>query len=449
MSQSFASTVFQANGRKHVLAVALQSYDPLTKDNELSVPLANSQILRFEYVNRLNGLVLEGKLVYVDTTGQVARIFGEQTILCQATYQAIKSEKEGGVDIEEWHKDQLFSHTFLVDSVNILSRERSKVIYEIYLVSNSWFKFASYVAYTNYKKGAEAVSDIIKNIFVEHGIAVEDKTFDELKIVPAIPYVSGESETVFSAFNYLMKRSFYADKSKVSALRFMVYDEQADKQRLFSLDNGNHYTGSFPVIINPKDADLELRFNSREVGLGAVVKRGSTDLHRSMSSRTIFGYTNAEGEAGEITPGRIETKEIVNCLNQKTDDNQMPVRFPGLSLGDKTIFMQTGTEWANSYDIYDEMVRDFMDVDGLIVEIDGDVRHKPASIFTVDIRERQDVVSTDQNSESEDIKNRYKQFRGPWIATSVRHVIVPIDESDGGMFRSNVCLSRNVLNDDN
>jgi len=213
---------------------------------------------------------------------------------------------------------------------------------------------------------------------------------------------------------------------------------------IFDLCSDKNYLGNFSVVINPAKSALEGLLQASDVEMRSVVKGGNTDGMISMAPRRFFTYDIGPGASGEITTIDVKSDEITQYIDNKSPDNTLPQRYDPIM--NAPTYLRTGSEWSNNEDMYAEMVNTFMNVDALIVNIDGDPRHKPASVFTLDLRDKDNAIEGEEVSSLKDQKTRYMQLRGPWISTSVRHIIVPRDDVLGGKVRSNVCLSRNFVN---
>jgi hypothetical protein len=438
-----ATTTFQANGKKHELAVVLRYAPYVSGKNSEEIALVNENINLFEYTNKLNGLMMTGRIVYDDNRGQLGKIFSFPTVFCHFVYHMLDQSKVGDVGKEDVIKGTDVSHTFLVDNMRILSRNGNIVKYEIKLVSSFWFNFTRHVSYTTYP-AEKPVTKIVEDIFSDAGLPINKKTFDDLKSSTSIQYISGGTETPISAFSYLMKRSFYIYENRDKSLKFVVYDEQKNEFRLFDLFSDGYYLGHFPIVINPSKSALEGLFQASDVEMRSVVKGGNTDGLFSMAPRRFFTYDIGPGASGEIKQFDVKAEDITQFIDNKSPDNQFPQRYDPIMKA--PTYLRTGSEWGNDEDMYAEMVNTFMNVDALIVNIDGDPRHKPASVFTLELRDKDNAIEGEEVSSLKDQKTRYMQLRGTWISTSVRHIIVPRDDVLGGKVRSNVCLSRNFVN---
>ena len=446
MSLKISNTQFVVNGRKHEFAVQFFTYDPAHKDKVQYFGLANENIELFEYVNALNALQLMGKVVYNDVLGTFGSMFSHPSLFCTVHFQTLTQETDG-ITIEGREDKNKFEHTFMVENVKILSKDDRAIKYEIRLVSSNWLNLSSLVDYSNYGKGkkAEPVTDIIKNILSEHKLTANGDTFDEMKSDVSIRYISGGSEDVFSAVRYLMKRTFYDTAKKEKSLRFIIYDEQKDEYRLFSLSNPNHFTGHFTVFLSSRNSGFENLANANDVEMRSVVKRTSKDVYHSFFKRTLFGY---DIMSNKILPLDINANEIKTYANEKVPTDTRVGRYKGVDPENGLVSEMRGSVWGNDFNVYEDMVRNFMECDALIVNIDGNVRHKPGAVFGISLREADDNMETSDIESMKDLAARYKQLRGAWISTSVRHQILPLDQASGGFFRSNVCLSRNSMNDD-
>ena len=73
---------------------------------------------------------------------------------------------------------------------------------------------------------------------------------------------------------------------------------------------------------------------------------------------------------------------------------------------------------------------------------------KPGAISTIGVDRTMKDVTGENSDELDRLKNRYKTFEGPWIASRVRHIIEPNKGPEGnGSYRQNIVLMRNFLNE--
>lgn len=62
--------------------------------------------------------------------------------------------------------DYLFSHTFIVTSIDLLDMIGPRLRYRLNLVSVNWWNFAATVSFSNYDKSEpETTTEILKQLF--------------------------------------------------------------------------------------------------------------------------------------------------------------------------------------------------------------------------------------------------------------------------------------------
>ena len=155
--QDFSDDSFIYDGTKYTFHAMLFANDSVNFQHALK----NQNTLKFEYVNEFNKLYLSGHLVYKDDHGIVDKYLNKQYAYC-SIYFVVKDQKmDGEITIETFSKNEVFSHTFLINGIKILEREGHSVTYDISLVSINWLNCIASFNYTNYNKKSESVTDII------------------------------------------------------------------------------------------------------------------------------------------------------------------------------------------------------------------------------------------------------------------------------------------------
>ena len=74
-------------------------------------------------------LLISGKIIYTDKNGLVNKIIEEQFAYCDVTLVENEEKVDGSITVQKFSDTNKFDHTFLIDSIEILSRDKSIVSY--------------------------------------------------------------------------------------------------------------------------------------------------------------------------------------------------------------------------------------------------------------------------------------------------------------------------------
>ena len=84
---------------------------------------------KFEYTTEFNNLLISGKIIYTDKHGLVDQFIEEQFAYCDVTLVENEEKVDGSITVQKFSDTNKFDHTFLIDSIEILSRDKSIVSY--------------------------------------------------------------------------------------------------------------------------------------------------------------------------------------------------------------------------------------------------------------------------------------------------------------------------------
>ena len=88
----------------------------------------------------------------------------------------------------------------MVDSIEILSREKSIVNYKIKLVSSNWFNCIANIIYSNYSGGPQSVFSILKNCLALAQLPADADSFGKINSSVEIQYITSGDDNLLSIF---------------------------------------------------------------------------------------------------------------------------------------------------------------------------------------------------------------------------------------------------------
>ena len=138
----------------------------------------------------------------------------------------IEESFDNNISISKFSDTNRFQHTFLINNIEILNREKSIVDYRINLVSSKLLNCMTNIEYSNYGGSPVPIFEILK-ICIAQAKLSPDKSFDNVKTNVSLPYITTGNDNLFSVFEYLMRRLYYLEK-RDDSLKFLMYNDQRD-----------------------------------------------------------------------------------------------------------------------------------------------------------------------------------------------------------------------------
>lgn len=126
--------------------------------------LANENIECLEYENTLNELCMTGSLVYTDVEGYVTDFLGRTNVEVIVDLKQILTTADGDISIKNTDEANTFYHAFLVNNIQILSRDGGTLKYKLHLVSKNFNAMVKTLFYSNYDKDPEPITDMLKTL---------------------------------------------------------------------------------------------------------------------------------------------------------------------------------------------------------------------------------------------------------------------------------------------
>lgn len=438
----YASNSFQYNGTRYTLLVTM--YNLVDGKRQKSCALDIMALDTFEYTNELNDLLLHGSIVYTDKHGLVDQFLEEQFAYCDVTLVQNEEKTDGNVVITKFNDKMQLQHTFLVDSIEILSREKSIVNYKIKLVSSNWFNCIANIIYSNYSGGPQPVFSILKNCLALAQLPADTDSFGKINSSVEIQYITSGDDNLLTIFQYLMRRLYYLE-DRDDSLKFLLFNEHSGKYQVFDAKNTATNTGQFEMVVSFFKTSAEHMAQQEPVNFGVVTKHPKSKFLPSIFAQEMFGF---EYDSNRFTNQPFSSEENAAYFSNKFDlPKTKPKVGPMLSM-QNTDFRHRASLWKNDVDFYHDYQQALFETNALVVNSVGDILRKPGAIITIGVDRTMKDVTGENSDELDRLKNRYKTFEGPWIASRVRHIIEPNKGPEGnGSYRQNIVLMRNFLNE--
>lgn len=390
---------------------------------------------------------MRGKITYEDIDGSIDRFIDEQFSYCDVQLTQHEATIDANFVVTQPKLEHKFEHTFLIDSIKILERQKSSIKYEIQLISNNWFRCAANVIYSNYDTGAEDPLSILKNCMSMAGLPIDSRTFDVVKSSASLSYITSGDENLFSVFKYLAQKMYYfSDRDQ--SLKFLYLNGRNNMYYLLDLNNSSTYSGAYNMIVSFFKSELENVSQSQPLNFSIITKNPKSKSYFPFFDSSLYSF---DFDANTFSDDGFQASEIVNFANSKHSmQNTIPKVEPMFKLDDLK-FKHRGSMWHNNYNIYEDVKKSLLETNSLVVNAVGDIARWPASQvqIVVDRSSKDGGTGGDSPQDFESLKEMYQFFDGSWVTAKVKTIIIPrTGEKNGndGSFRQNLVLFRNSHN---
>ena len=394
----------------------------LTDRETNSVTLDSNNLIRFEMLNRMGELHPTGTIEYLDDDAKIDKFLDSQYVNC--TVQVARYGDKDGVDTIEHHQ-----FGFFVDNIGIIGNEPGKITYELKLIGNTWENHGKEVQYSNYATGPEPILSIMRNILVNTGYPVDVESFMSSGNANSICFITTGNENVGTALDYLYSRMFYGgDSARENSLKFLVYDEYADKIHLFDMAKQKPFQKSFGVQVSQVSNQPSI-IDDSPVNIAYVVRKGRSKVSLDTTRRVFWKY---DLDKNDFSHNEIESSEIAGLFRSEADSSRVS------KMGANNLYAINESTWDNTSDTYRRQMSSLVDNGSLIVNMQGHLGLFPGCGVNVDMRV-DDAFQHRMPSGSLPSTKKYDTMDGSWIASSVRTFFTP----HKSLFRQNVALVRN------
>lgn len=139
-------------------------------------------------------MYLTGHIIYNDQYGVIDSFINDQGCMCSIMLTENEQEFDGDITIETISDVCKFTHIFFINSIEILNRRHGDIKYKINLVGTEAYNVMKRISYSNYKKGEEPVTDILKECIVTAGLNYDKDSFDNSKSDVKLKYITSKND---------------------------------------------------------------------------------------------------------------------------------------------------------------------------------------------------------------------------------------------------------------
>lgn len=438
MNGNYTPNVFKYSNQQYTLLITLFTMTG-DKKNDLQISLDAVDIEQFIYENKMNDLLIKGKVIYTDKYAAIDKMLNQQYCYCEVLFAQNARQMDNDIGAGKIDEKKKFTHNFIVTNIKILARNASIIKYEIDLMSVNWFKCSANISYSNYGKTPEPLFDIVKSCITNNNLAIDDDSFNRVKSPVAMNWISKQNDNLFSALKYLMHKMYYMKDFKDDSLKFIVYDQFDDKYRLVDIKDKYTLIGSFGTTLSFFKTNTEALIQQEPTNLGSFKSPFSkNNLYSSLFDKHMQSYDlNYDKVQTTVT----ESKTLANYLNASIDNDNYEQKYVPMFTYPNMNHLRIGSYWENDFDVYNESIDALEQNNALILNITGNLMRQPGSMNVITIDRGLENITTDDKREIEKLKKKYKAYEGVWIASKVRNIVCPALPS----FRQQVALFRNFI----
>lgn len=453
------NSIFRVNGKQYLMlavAIAFDENDPSNLEKQIKIPISNTYINYFSWVNEINNILLTGNLEFLDIDGSMGAIFSSYSSFLKISISEIEDENKTNapnVSVKE-----IFEHTFLINSFEIKSRAENGIVYNLYLVSKNWFNYVANIEYSTYnsKETTKSVYSIMKDILEiafsgNNTKQICDNSFNK-ECPVMINYCTTCQTTCVDAIKYLQNKLIYLPETTIDNLSFLVYDEFNNIIKLFSLNlqdiNNNNILISkkMSTIFSSFGSDIEQFVQKGFQNLLSVNKKTNCQGIKSLFSKELFSYDfnlNAISPDDDLTSDKICNIGITNnSLNSNENAIFNLDKFSdilGMTTTAEKHYKNIGTTDNNNFSIYDDLIKNITDRNSLILETSGEIRNQPGQLFNIIDDINYDSIK--DKSIISKLKTKNKMLIGIFYIFKTRHTIIP-GSPDDSAFTERLFLAR-------
>lgn len=456
LQSQYNNSTFTYDGVKYTFSIIITSYNKRNNIEDVDA-LDNNFVQKFEYVNTINNLCLEGSIEYIDNYGIIEKLIERPLVFVEVQFIQMTTKSDNEIVIENYDKKEYFRHKFFITSLKILDRKAKSITYKLNLMSANWFNCIKNIDFSNlHIKNDKNINNkdiiyIIQSMLRQRELNTDiNGSFKNIRSGVLLDYVSNGNDTAFSSINYLLDKMFYY-QTKDSSIKFLVYDETNDMYKIISLDKEDSFLGNRLIQLSFFNSNIEGMSNSEGANLNTVTKFPRQQHFINDFNKTMFDY---DFNTNSFLNRDLSKKQILNYKNTTVDSKSYQQKFDYF---DHEKLFQRGSYWNNDYCIYNNIVKTLIEDTSLVMNTGGMINLKPG--YTVSLTIDRDIkYARDDSPEAiKEIMEKYQSFDGLWIVIKTRHMICPgkvtSDENNSSdeesesnaYYKQNIVMMRNFI----
>lgn len=475
-------SLFTYSGRWYQFVAIMSNPDKSVEDQILD----NKHLELFEYTNEINSLCLYGNIKYFDVDGSISRFFNRIdnriTVMCRQMKKVSDGSTPDGntnemfVPFGRGDGQDVFEHTFIVQNIGILNRDRQNITYHISFISSNWYQLCSRITFSNYavitkvegaNKNEKPVNgylmlnkflvDAFKN---KKSVKVNEQSFKDAADSSneiEIPYMTNGNDTVFSVMPYIFDRLYYHNKQIDKTLKFVVFDPVSNTYKCVDYCKTKSWSvcAKPAILLSMFETTYEQDLFSVNNNFGAVVAKPQTQTYEDMFSHILWKYDPATGSISSEDYA-LQTKDIVGLYNRRPDTfnkikgvevkNKYPEILNTVLFTERNSYYKQSTMWNNDFSLYQNMLDNLMKRDALVINTDGDITHQPGCCMGIILDRTLEKVPEMTAEQRKELLEKHRQIEALFPVLKVQHMYHLANRKDApASYTENVVLGRNFI----
>lgn len=444
--------------------------------------LDNKHLELFEYTNEINSLCIYGNVIYFDVDGSISRFINRMDNHLVVTCQQMRKVSDGGnnktspmemfVPYGRANGQDTFTHTFIVQNIGILDRDKQNITYQISLVSTNWYQLCTEISFSNYAayyagiesketptNGFRMLKTFLSNALKpKPGVTVDESSFDTCasNSKTKIPLITNGNDNVFTLVPYIFDKLYYHKSQIEESLKFIVYDVITNTYRCIDYVKDSSWLPCTKpnIILSMFETDYEQELFSVNNNLAMVVGKPQTQTYENLFTHIMWTYNSIQNsfDRSETT---LETKDIAALYNkvpkmfELSGDAKIQPKY-SLEMNSEwfkgTTMHHQSSLWNNDYSIYQNMLDNLMKRDALIVNTEGDITHQPGTYMGIVLDRTIEKVPEMTPEQKKELYEKHRQIEGLFPVLKVQHRYHLSNRKDvPASYTENVVLGRNFI----
>lgn len=445
--------------------------------------LDNKNLELFEYTNEINSLCLYGNIIYNDLDGSISRFFNRQDNHVEIVCRQMEKVSEGGtseqpalemfVDIERSDGANVFAHSFIVQNIKILHREKQNITYQISLISMAWYLLSSKISFSNYplsepasekkpRNGYTMMKNFLTNAFLPKPDAfkVDDKSFDDAAKTTKeieIPLITNGNDNCFSVIKDIFNKMYWNKETMDKTAKFIVFNPVTNIYKCvdYSVDNSWNSCEKPYIILSMFETDYEQELFSVNNQLASIAGKNATNTYEDLFDHKIWKY-NSDLNDFEWNKTGLRQKDISNFYNNKPDNfkvinrlitkDKYPIELKPDWFPKELHYNCQMPEWNRSYSLYQSLIDNLTKRDALIVNTEGDITHQPGACMGIVLDRTIEKVPEMTPEQKLELYAKHRQIESLFPILKVQHRYHLANSPKApASYTENVVLGRNFI----
>lgn len=437
MENFYRGLEFECDGNRYVFQAIASGCMPDGTLKDYSIP--NDYMIMFMSANELNNLCIAAELECEDHDGSLSWIRNATYASINVVFAQYKRQSDGNIVIDDYYKDRILSHNFLVDNIEIIERERNVVKYRLKLRSYNWYLLSKSIYYSNHDGYGDDIFKIARDILVQ--CVGKDRISDSFQNVTAdvrLTYAASPKDNFFTSYAYLYRCMFYGS-TRSKSIKGIYFDEYTNKYSTFDIAQFSEDTSIHHDLISISNSTLEQHAsNYVETQIGSIVSYPRTLEFKLDFPKHLIDY---DYDSNKFINCDMHSEEIVQLQNANVVKDATELKGPAIFADLYKSHIEYGAMWNNDFNVALDAFNKLMNENTMIINVKGVLGRQVNDYEVVGV---DSSVHDSQSSKPEEIakqKQKYAGISGTWLIGKVVNII----DFKRPLYRQNLVLLKTMV----